>query len=249
MVSLGSFYNGLDLEDLRDPEQKHNNLERKYSIDMHRLLAGFEFITRGGFMMIPLLLSGLIALTAILERLYLFQKIYNTSEELQEQIFRQIQSKQFSEAIKTCKKIHTPVSCVIQAGLNHFENPMDEMELSMKNEAESWVPRLERRIDILDTVITAAPLMGLLGTITGMMSSFQVLSEKGVNEPNAITGGVAEALIATATGLVIALICLLFYNFLTSKVKGFIYEVESVGSRLVETRLAIQRIDGNKKHP
>lgn len=199
-------------------------------------------------MMIPLLLSGLVALTAILERLYLFQKIYQTSEETKEQIFRQIQNKQFSEALQSCQKMGTPAACVIKAGLNHFDNSIEEMELSMRNEAESWVPVLEKRIQILDTVITAAPLMGLLGTITGMMSSFQVLSEKGVNEPNAITGGVAEALIATATGLVIALICLLFYNFLTSKVKVFIYEVESVGSRLVETRLAIQRANENKKH-
>ena len=111
----------------------------------------------------------------------------------------------------------------------------------MKNQAELWMPRLEARIDIIDTVITAAPLMGLLGTITGMMASFQVLSEKGVNEPNAITGGVAEALIATATGLVIALFCLVAYNYLANRVKSYIYALESVGSQLVEARHVSQR--------
>jgi biopolymer transport protein ExbB len=111
----------------------------------------------------------------------------------------------------------------------------------MKNQAEEWMPLLEKRIDVIDTVITAAPLMGLLGTITGMMGSFQVLSEKGVNEPNAITGGVAEALIATATGLVIALVCLVAFNYLSGRVKTFIYEVESVASKLIEARMASLR--------
>jgi biopolymer transport protein ExbB len=100
-------------------------------------------------------------------------------------------------------------------------------------------------VEVLDTIITAAPLMGLLGTITGMMGSFEVLSEKGVNEPHAITGGVAEALIATATGLIIALFCLLAYNYLTTKIKVFIYELESVASKIVEIRLAVHRNRNN----
>jgi len=68
---------------------------------------------------------------------------------------------------------------VLAAGLKDPDAPSEEMELAMENEAERWIPLLERRLGILDTVITAAPLMGLLGTITGMMASFQVLSEKG----------------------------------------------------------------------
>ena len=111
----------------------------------------------------------------------------------------------------------------------------------MKNRAEEWIPILEKRIDVIDTVITAAPLMGLLGTITGMMASFKVLSEKGVNEPNAITGGVAEALIATATGLVIALVCLVAFNYLSARVKLFIYDLESAASRLTELRMSVHR--------
>jgi biopolymer transport protein ExbB len=111
----------------------------------------------------------------------------------------------------------------------------------MQNQAEMWVPRIEKRLEILDTVITAAPLMGLLGTITGMMASFQVLSEKGVNEPHAITGGVAEALIATATGLVIALLSLLAYNYFNSKVKILIFQMESAGAQLIEALRYLHR--------
>lgn len=208
---------------------------------MHSIVSGIEFIFRGGLMMYPLLISALIALTVILERMIVFHRYYRTSPDFLSSIFEQLKNGKIAQAEENCRTIQTPASSVIVAGLEHFSNPLDEMELCMKNRAESWVPILEKRIDAIDTVITAAPLMGLLGTITGMMASFEVLSEKGVNEPNAITGGVAEALIATATGLIIALICLVAYNYLTSRVKLFIYEVESVASKLVEIRLAADR--------
>jgi biopolymer transport protein ExbB len=208
---------------------------------METMGRGFEFITHGGFMMYPLLVSVLIALSVILERLYTLHKTYATPQSAVLKIFEEVKARKYQAAENVCREHSTPVSDVLAAGIEHFENPLEEMELAMKNRAEEWVPRLERRIEVIDTVITAAPLMGLLGTITGMMASFQVLSEKGVNEPNAITGGVAEALIATATGLVIALVCLVAYNYLSARVKRFIYELESMASRLVELRHAVER--------
>lgn len=192
-------------------------------------------------MMIPLLLSAFFALTVILERIYVLGKLYHTTPEWIEEVFSKIRTQQFDAAQKICTQSATPAASILTAALEHFENPIEEMELSMKNQAEAWVPLLEKRVEVIDTVITAAPLMGLLGTITGMMASFQVLSEKGVNEPNAITGGVAEALIATATGLVIALICLVAYNYLTTKIKKTIYEIESIASRVVEIRFSFHR--------
>jgi biopolymer transport protein ExbB len=212
---------------------------------MHDLLGGFEFIMRGGFMMYPLLLSGLVAITVIFERFYVFNRSYGTPEGLVAKVLSLVQSDQLKEAESLCQAHQTPVSAVLAAGIGHFSNPVAEMELSMKNQAEQWIPLLEKRIEVIDTVITAAPLMGLLGTITGMMGSFRVLSEKGVNEPNAITGGVAEALIATATGLVIALLCLVAYNYLSARVRTFIYQVEGVASRLIEARMAADR-KGNR---
>src|ERR1700677_4474352 len=198
---------------------------------MHNLTGGVEFIFRGGFMMYPLLLSGIFALTVILERFFIFRRRYQTPRGLVAQVIDYVRKGKVKEADQLCENSPTPVASVLACGISHFKNPVAEMELSMKNQAEEWVPLLEKRIEIIDTVITAAPLMGLLGTITGMMASFQVLSEKGVNEPNAITGGVAEALIATATGLVIALVCLAAYNYFNARIKTFVYELESVASK------------------
>jgi len=208
---------------------------------MSDLWGNLQFIFKGGFMMIPLLASALLALTVAIDRLAIFGRAYKTKADLLRGAFEKLKQGKQAEAEALCREQAGPVSAVLAAGIEHLKNPLEEMELAMKNEGESWVPRLEKRIHVIDTVITAAPLMGLLGTITGMMASFRVLSEKGVNEPNAITGGVAEALIATATGLVIALICLVAYNHLSSKIKLFIYDVESIASRLVEIRLASER--------
>ena len=208
---------------------------------MHELTSGFEFILRGGFMMYPLLLSALIALAVIFERFYLFRSKFSTPPQMLNDVISKVRLKNLKEAQNQVQAVSTPASAVLAVGIEHFQSPIAEMELAMKNEAERWVPLLEKRIEVIDTVITAAPLMGLLGTITGMMGSFRVLSEKGVNEPNAITGGVAEALIATATGLVIALVCLVAFNYLSTRVKLFIYEIESIASRLVEARLAAER--------
>ena len=208
---------------------------------MHELVSGFEFILRGGFMMYPLLLSGLLGLTVILERYYVLHRRYPTPLNLTAEVMKRVKAGDVAKAKQLCAEHQTPISSVLSAGIEHFDNPIEEMELAMKNQAEEWVPLLEKRIEVIDTVITAAPLMGLLGTITGMMASFRVLSEKGVNEPNAITGGVAEALIATATGLVIALLSLVAFNYFSTKIKVFIYEMEGAASRLVEARMAVQR--------
>jgi biopolymer transport protein ExbB len=208
---------------------------------MHGLMSGIEFIMRGGFMMYPLLLSALIALTVIIERVYLFSSRYQIPTTLVDKALNLLRAGKTQEASEVLTQSTSPARDVLLAGIKNFGGSTELMEVAMKNQAESWVPRLEKRIEIIDTVITAAPLMGLLGTITGMMASFQVLSEKGVNEPHAITGGVAEALIATATGLVIALVCLVAYNYLNARVKNTLYDLESIASRVNEAKLVSQK--------
>ncbi|MFZ9596564.1 MAG: MotA/TolQ/ExbB proton channel family protein [Bdellovibrionia bacterium] len=208
---------------------------------MQNWAVGFELIKKGGFMMIPLLLSGLVALTVILERFFLLNKNLKTPQVTVQNALNLLAQGHISEALQLAESHLGPACSVLKCGLESFSYPLPEFELKIKNRAEAWIPLLEKRIEWIDTVITAAPLMGLLGTITGMMASFESLSAQGVKDPHAITGGVAEALIATATGLIIALVCLVCYNHLTSRIKGFIQELESLGSELTEHRLASDR--------
>ncbi|MGH7738589.1 MAG: MotA/TolQ/ExbB proton channel family protein [bacterium] len=208
---------------------------------MNDFFSGFHFIFRGGFMMLPLLASSLVALTVILERWKTFQKRYATPAGLITRVLTQTREGKLSGAIELCGNGEIPVAAVLKTGLTHFQSSTEEMEIAMRNEAESWLPLLEQRIHFLDTIITIAPLMGLLGTILGMMGSFKVLTQSGVDDPYSITGGIAEALIATATGIVIAVLCVIAMNYFNQRIKNYIYEMESAASRLQEARMAGER--------
>ena len=186
--------------------------------------------------MIPLLISALLALTLIFEKLYYFKKVYALSRESFLDLEARVKTEQFQLSAQDSLQIQTPVGALFKVGASHYHLSSDELEKSLSREAQNWLPLLEKRLEILDTIITAAPLMGLLGTITGMMASFQVLSTNGVNEPNAITGGVAEALIATATGLIVALVSLIFYNYFNSQVKHYIEEMETISNHILDQK-------------
>ena len=216
-------------------------LVSKGSKNMNGFLDGFNFIFRGGFMMLPLLASSLVALTIIIERWKAFHEQYRTPVDFVSKVLVAMQEGKVSEASHICHVKSLPVASVLKAGIENFKNPAEEMEIAMKNAGESWVPVLEKRIHWLDTIITIAPLMGLLGTIIGMMGSFKVLTQSGVDDPYSITGGIAEALIATATGLVVALISVIAHNYFNNQVKNSIYEMESAASRLAEVRMASER--------
>lgn len=190
--------------------------------------------------MIPLLISAFVALTLIFEKLYYFKKVYALSRADFLTLEAKVKEAKFQPAaerssLESALEL-TPVGSLFKVASNCFHLSSIELEKALSRRAQEWLPELEKRLEILDTIITAAPLMGLLGTITGMMASFQVLSTNGVNEPNAITGGVAEALIATATGLIVALVSLLFYNYFNAQVKGTLEAMELMANHILDQK-------------
>jgi biopolymer transport protein ExbB len=186
-----------------------------------------DIIVKGGIVMIPLLACSLISLTLTIERLIFWGRI--KSPQAVQNMLGLVQSGQFDQALKVGKDSQHPIARVLAAGLAH-RNPAPAK--AMEAAAQAQIPALKSRLGALDTIITLAPLLGLLGTVVGMIGSFDIMSEAGMGQPHAVTGGVAEALIATATGLLIAILTLIPYNYFTVRVEKEMDAMEHFSSSL-----------------
>ncbi|HEY7218462.1 MAG TPA: MotA/TolQ/ExbB proton channel family protein [Candidatus Binatia bacterium] len=187
----------------------------------------FGIIIKGGPVMAPLLVCSIIALAAVIDRFFYWRRISSRTEV--EEILSLVERGEIAKACSLGDQTDTPLGRVLVSGLAH-RNPSISKALEVA--AQKEVPILKQRLTILDTIITLAPLLGLLGTVTGMIGSFGIMSQSGIGQPHAVTGGVAEALIATATGLLIAILTLVPYNYFTSRVEREMEEIEYYSSRL-----------------
>jgi len=190
-------------------------------LDFARMLA------RGGPVMVPLLACSLISLCVIIERLVVFQRALGDTASLMEGIRRRYLHGDAASALALCERSPGPVAAVLASGLREANvGGEGRVAQAMEEQAMAELPDLNRRLAVLDTIVTIAPLLGLLGTVWGMINSFHVLARTGVSRPTGITAGIAEALIATATGLVIAIVSLIAYNYFTDRVKQVTSEIE-----------------------
>lgn len=200
----------------------------------------FELFQHGGPIMWPLLICAILSVAVMLERFISINRAAADTEELTEQVRGLLQNGQVNDALQLCESTPGPIPALLANGIRTRDLDSDSIERSMEELALRETPLLYKRLGVLDTIITIAPLLGLLGTITGMMSTFSVISTNGQNNPNAITGGIGEALIATACGLAIAIITLIGYNYLTEKVKEIIAEMEIRATQLMNTLVTLR---------
>jgi biopolymer transport protein ExbB len=186
-----------------------------------------SILIKGGIVMIPLLACSLVSLALTIERIIFWTKL--NSKKVLPEILTLAENGEFEQALKLGNTSQQPIARVLAAGLAH-RNPSPAK--AMEAAAQAEIPLLKRRLGILDTIVTLAPLLGLLGTVVGMIGSFDVMSGTGMGQPHAITGGVAEALIATATGLLIAILTLISYNYFTARAEREMDQMEHFSSSL-----------------
>ncbi|MBI2883874.1 MAG: MotA/TolQ/ExbB proton channel family protein [Candidatus Methylomirabilis oxyfera] len=184
-------------------------------------------LVKGGPVMIPLLCCSVLSLAVVIERGWFWWQRRSSADA--DRTLELAASAHWEDALRLGEASPSPIARVLAAGICH-KNP--SATLAMEAAAHDELARLRRHLPILDTVITLSPLLGLLGTVTGMISAFGVMASSGVNQPHAITGGVAEALIATAAGLLIAIATLVPYNYFSARVERILADIERYGSRL-----------------
>ncbi len=195
-----------------------------------------QTLAKGGPVMIPLLACSIVALAVVVERLTFWWRETDRGAALR--ALELAERGKLDEALEVVRGARGPSARVIAAGLTEREA---EAPAAMEASAQAEMGRLKSYLPVLDTIITLSPLLGLLGTVTGMIAAFGILSTTGMNQPTAITGGVAEALIATAVGLAIAIGTLVPYNYFTARAERAMDAMERVASRL-DVALREQRI-------
>ena len=191
------------------------------------------YLHQGGFMMYPLIVCSIVAIGIILERGFTFRKATAIDpDDLMEELKEAYTKENADAAIKLMEQDNTPYSRIFARGLKNAGREPEMIELAMTQEAANEVPTLENYMVGLKTIITVSPLLGLLGTIAGMIYSFKQVAATGLSSPTAVMSGVSEALVSTATGIGVAVISLVFYNYYANLVKRFVEDMDYYGSEL-----------------
>jgi len=197
----------------------------------------WEMIQRGGPMMYLIILSSILAFAVVIERVYNLNKAKIDSDKFMEDITNVLKRNKIIEAIEMTNRTPGPIAHIIKAGILKHDRSKPEIKEAVDEAAQLEIPRLEKHLPVLATIAHIAPLLGLLGTVTGMIRSFQVIQQKAAAmipvNPGDLAGGIWESLLATIAGLSVAIPTYVAYNYLVSQVGGLIYDMERSATDLV----------------
>ena len=185
-------------------------------------------------MMYPLLLASVLALAIIIERFFSLRKRKVIIPEIISVVEQFSSFKDMELAKNICAKYRGPLSNLIQTGLENTDLDRAEIKELIEDQGRQEVRHLERGLTILETIAVISPLMGLLGTVLGMIKVFGVIKEQGIGQAAALSGGISEALITTVTGLFVGIPVLIFFNYFSRKAENFVLDIEKYSIILIQ---------------
>lgn len=192
-----------------------------------------DIIVLGGPLMIPIVLCSVVALAVTLERWWYLHRCSIDTDDLMDDIKLAVQAGKYLEAMQIAKRSRGPVAAVVAAGIAYYDRDQEELRNHMDEVGQFEVAKLERRIPVLELIVAVAPMLGLLGTVTGLIDSFNVLAAlQGLGEPTALSAGVAEALITTAAGLFVAIPTMIANSFLSNRIDRLVADMNKRESEL-----------------
>jgi biopolymer transport protein ExbB len=194
----------------------------------------FEIVKSGGIVMVPIILSSVIAAAIILERLWTLQRERVLPKELTEKVWRLVETHQFQEKHIAALQQNSPLGKVLAAGLANRHRAREIMREAIEDTGRHVVHELERFLNALGTIASISPLMGLLGTVFGMIRTFSAITIQGIGNPAVLAGGISEALITTAAGLTVAIPAVIGYRHLRGRVDSLVVEMEKEAIKLVQ---------------
>lgn len=193
-----------------------------------------ELFKAGGWLMLPLFACSVIAIGIIAERFWSLQNKRIAPPELITQIWQWLQYDQVDKNRINALQQDSPLGQVLAAGLINRDTTREITKEGIEDVGRHVTLSLERNLNTLGTIAAITPLLGLLGTVIGMIKVFAVITTEGVGNPETLAGGISEALITTATGLVVAIPSLIFYRFFRGKISRLVVDMEEQALKLIE---------------
>lgn len=186
-----------------------------------------DLLLKGGFVMIPLLILLFITIYIFVERILTIQKAARVPEQFTEKIRRLVSTGDISGARLICSQTDTPIARMIEKGISRIGTPLKAIEDAIENVGKLELYRLEKNLTLLATISGAAPMIGFLGTVTGMIQAFiAIAQEEGNVSPRLLSTGIYEAMITTAGGLAVGILAYLGYNYLIAQVNKVVHKME-----------------------
>ncbi len=202
----------------------------------------FELFQKGGFLMYPIFFCSLLAIAIFFERMFYLKSVKTSTRKFSNRISDLVRKGNINFAITACRKNYSPISQIILSALLKYGSSREEIKEAIEDTANKEVTVLEKNLPILATVGNITPLLGLLGTVFGMIKGFQVISALGVGNPEALAGAISEALLTTAFGLSVAIPTIVAYNYLIHRVDRQIKEMELISVEILELLTAKREI-------
>jgi biopolymer transport protein ExbB len=204
-----------------------------------------DLLLAGGWLMFPLLGCSIIALAIIAERLWVLRQPKIVPTDLVQEILKRMSLREGKPLRLTELASMNPLGNILSKGLQHSEQGITVMRLRMEDQGRQVIIELERYLNTLGTIASAAPLLGLLGTVLGMIQIFAVLG--GTPDPDLLAGGISTALLTTAFGLFIAIPCLMFHRYFRRRIDEFAIKLEKESQKLIDGLKAIAPTMANRR--
>jgi biopolymer transport protein ExbB len=194
----------------------------------------YELFLKGGILMYPIALCSIIAVGIFLERMWILRRRRVLPRDFLIEVEDLVLRRKRPEAISLCKRDNSSIAHVIRVGIENYGKKRDVIKEKIEEVGRREAASLERYINVIGTIAGISPLLGLLGTVSGMIKSFNIISIQGVADPASLAGGISEALITTAAGLVVAIPSFVIYRYLANKADSLILEMEENSIRMVD---------------
>ena len=195
----------------------------------------WEMILAGRYMMIPITLASLVGMAVLIERIFVLRQGKIIVPEISEAVMTLSASKDLSVAYAICDRRPGPFANIVRAGLDHADNDWTVIRDVLEEAGRQESTRLTRRLGVLETVAAVSPLLGLLGTVLGMIRVFATISLAGLGNPETLSSGISEAMVTTAAGLIIGIPALVAYNWLNGRADRIIFDLEFYSSKVLDT--------------